>query len=374
MFTRIRKSAGLFAVCLLASGPALAEGYQLTNLVANKQIYMPEIIDPYMVNAWGIAIRPAGAGGHFWINNTDTGTVSLYVGDVGKTKLFQDEVKLITLPAPQKGEKSAPTGQVFNGQPNEFIVTHDGITGPSKFLFCTEEGTILGWTEKKNQDGSFTRPANGVIAVDQSKVGAIYKGMGISVGRAGGNLIYAADFGRSKIDVYDASFKPVMLENGFNRPKTIPADYAPFNIQELGGKLYVTYARLTKEPGEEEQGKGLGHIAEFDFEGRLLRVLEGGKDLDAPWGLAIAPADFGPASGQLLVGNFGDGRIVTYDLASGKQTGTLKRPDGAALEIDGLWGLIFGNGESLGEKNTLYFAAGPAEEIDGVFGKITAVK
>lgn len=359
------------AALLANATPAHAEGYTLKNIVANRQIYMPEIIDPNMVNAWGLAIRPAGAGGHFWINNTDTGTVSLYVGDVGGKELFQDDVKLITLPAADpKAEHSTPTGQVFNGVETEFVVTHDGITGPSKFIFCTEDGTIIGWTEKKNEDGSFIRPSHGVIMVDHSKEGAIYKGITVSVNREGGNRLYAVDFANNRVDMFDASFKPVSVEGAFARPAGVPADYAPFNVQELGGILYITYAKLTKEPGEEEQGTGLGYLAAFDYDGKLIREFEGGKDLDAPWGLAIAPADFGHASGRLLVGNFGDGKIVTYDLATGKQEGVLKRPDGSPLEVEGLWGMLFGNGQSLGDANALYYAAGPAEEADGVFGKI----
>lgn len=353
----------------LSAIPAQAGGYALHNLVANKQIYMPEIVDPHVINAWGLAVRPAGAGGHFWVNNTDTGTVSLYVGDVGDNKLHQDETKLVTLPAPEGStEHSTPTGQVFNGREDEFIVTHDGITGPSKFIFCAEDGTIIGWTEKKNADGTFIRPAHGVIMVDNSKKGAIYKGVTVSQG-LDHNKLYAADFGNNRIDVFDASFKPVKTD-GFKKPGAVPDGYAPFNIQELGGKLYVTYAKLTKEPGEEEQGEGLGHAAVFDYDGKLLQVLEGGKALNAPWGLAIAPEDFGEASGKLLIGNFGDGRIVTYNLATGRQGDVLKRADGQPLEINGLWGLIFGNGESLGARNALYFTAGPADEIDGVFGKI----
>ncbi|MBK9585707.1 MAG: TIGR03118 family protein [Alphaproteobacteria bacterium] len=359
------------AITLFSPSQAKAEGYILQNLVANRQIYMPEIVDPQMVNAWGLAIRPAGAGGHFWINNTDTGTVSLYVGDVGGKKLFQDDVKRITLPAADpKAEHSTPTGQVFNGVETEFVVTHDGITGPSKFIFCTEDGTIIGWTEKKNDDGTFIRPSHGVIAVDQSKQGAIYKGITVSVNREGGNRLYAVDFANNRVDIFDSSFKPLKIEGAFAHPAGVPSDHAPFNVQELGGILYITYARLTKEPGEEEQGTGLGYLAAFDYEGKLIREFEGRKDLDAPWGLAIATADFGQASGRLLVGNFGNGKIVTFDLESGKQAGVLKRPDGNPLEVEGLWGILFGNGQSLGDANALYYAAGPAEEADGVFGKI----
>lgn len=366
------KQCCLFLSVLCIAAPGWCAGYKQTNLVANRQIYMPQIIDPHMVNAWGLAIRPAGAGGHFWINNTDTGTTSLYVGDVGGTALHQDDIKLVTIPALKGAEHSAPTGQVFNGRENEFIVTHDGLTGPGKFLFNTEEGTISGWTEKKNEDGTFTRPSHAKIMIDNSKKGAIYKGLAISQG-LDHNRIYAADFGRHIIDVYGPDFKPAKLgKAAFQRPKEIPAAYAPFNIQELGGKLFVAYAKRGKEAGEEEQGAGLGHLAVFDYDGKLIKVLEGGKALNAPWGLAMAPADFGDAANLLLVGNFGDGKIVTYDYESGLQKDVLKRADGTPVEIEGLWGLIFGNGESLGEKNALYFSAGPADEANGVFGKLEA--
>ena len=371
-------SAALMTVLLLggASSVQASSGYVQENLVANKQIFGAPNIDEHLINPWGIAIRPAGSGGHFWINNTDSGTVSLYVGDVDDKDLFQDDVKLITLPAPKhiKGH-SAPTGQVFNGCDNEFVVTHDGITGPSKFIFATEEGTILGWTEKKNDDGSFVRPSHGVIMADMSRKGAIYKGLAISVGLPS-NRLYAADFGRARIDVFDDNFKPIKLgKDAFKvSAKEIPANYAPFNIQEIGDgdakTLFVTYAKLSKEKGEEEKGEGFGYVAEFNFDGQLIRVLEGRGLLNAPWGLALAPASFGPHGNQLLVGNFGDGRIIAFDVQTGRQVGALKNTKGVDVQIDGLWGMLFGNGQSLGEADHLYFAAGPNDEKDGVFGKL----
>lgn len=364
----------LVAVLILTPILARAEegGYKLQNLVANKQIYGAPIIDKNMVNAWGMAIRPAGAGGHFWINNTDTGTVSLYVGDVGNNKLFQDDVALITIAA-VKGSKehSAPTGEVFNGNPNEFIVTEQGITAGSKFIFCSEDGGISGWTERKNADGTFSRPTTSTLMIDRSKQGAIYKGIALS-SRKENNYLYAADFANKRIDVFNAQWKPVKLEKtAFRVPsQQIPVNYAPFNIENFGGKLYVAYAKLTKVPGEEEKGVGFGYVAEFDFDGNLLRVLESKGKLNAPWGMAVAPDNFGPASNKLLVGNFGDGRIVAFDLGTGKQGEYLQTAQGEPVEIDGLWDLIFGNGESLGESNHLYFSAGPNDEKDGVFGKL----
>ncbi|MBY0428968.1 MAG: TIGR03118 family protein [Alphaproteobacteria bacterium] len=364
-------------ILMLVPQMVMADGYKLTVLVANKQIYAPQIVDKHMVNAWGLAIRPAGAGGHFWVNNTDTGTVSLFVGDTSERVLYQDSIPFVTIALPPfaKVNHSAPTGQVFNGNEKEFIITQDDLTAPSKFIFCTEEGTISGWTERKNADGTFTRPKTSLLKIDNSKKGAIYKGLAIST-KPDGNRLYAADFGRKRMDVFDNTYKPLNLgKAAFALPdKSIPSGYAPFNVQELGGSLYVAYAKLSREVGEEQKGEGLGYVAEFDFDGKFIRSLDGGKLLNAPWGLALAPSQFGKYSGALLVGNFGDGRIVAFDKASGKALDVLRAPNNEPIEIDGLWGMLFGNGVHLGRANHLYFAAGPNHEKDGVFGKLEPVQ
>ena len=302
----------LTTVFAFAPHLAAAEGYKLTVLAANKQVYAPQIVDKHMVNAWGLAIRPAGAGGHFWVNNTDSGTVSLYVGDTADRALYQDSIPFVTIAQPKHAKEahSAPTGQVFNGNENEFIITQDDLTAPSKFIFCTEGGTISGWTERKNPDGTFTRPKTSLLKVDNSKQHAIYKGLAIS-NKPDGNRLYAADFGRKHIDVFDNAYRPLDLgKTAFALPqKSIPAGFAPFNVQELGGSLYVAYAKLSKEAGEEQKGEGFGYVAEFDYDGKFIRLLDGGKLLNAPWGLALAPEKFGKYSGVILVGNFGDGHI-----------------------------------------------------------------
>lgn len=366
----------LAAVVAFAAQPSMAEGYKLTNLVANKQIYAPQIVNKDMVNAWGLAIRPAGAGGHIWVNNTDTGTSSLYIGDTKEKALYQDETPFITIALP-KGSKeshSTPTGQVFNMNDKEFTITQDGITGPAKFMFVTEDGTLSAWTEKKKDDGSFERPNESLLMVDNSKKGAVYKGLALST-KADGNHLYAANFAGKSVDVFDNTFRQVKLGKGaFVLPaKTIPAGYSPFNVQELDGSLYVVYAKLAphaKKPGEEEKGEGFGYVAEFDFDGTFKRVFDGGKMLNAPWGIARAPKNFGKYSGAILVGNFGDGRIVAFDKPSGKAIDVLRTPGGEPIEIDGLWGMLFGNGIHLGQVNHLYFSAGPNDEKDGVFGKL----
>ena len=212
-----------------------------------------------------------------------------------------------------------------------------------------------------------------VITVDNSAHGAIYKGLAVTDSPSN-NRLFAANFGQDRIDVWDKQFKAIIPPGLFSVPDgTIPKDYAPFNIQNSNGTLYVAYAKLSGTPGEELQGPGLGYLASFDLNGNFLHVWEGKDLLNAPWGLAIAPSDFGEFSNALLVGNFGDGTIVGYDQTTRTPIGYLRDPAGNPITIDGLWGLTFGNGASLGEANHLYFTAGPHEEADGLFGKLQAV-
>jgi uncharacterized protein (TIGR03118 family) len=291
---------------------------------------------------------------------------------VNGKELFQDDTKLIAIAqAPGKKGHAAPTGQIFNGESDEFIVQGEGISGGSKFIFVTEDGTISGWTENKDSAGNLIRQTKSVLTVDNSKKGAIYKGVALSTG-LDENLLYAADFANKRIDIFNADWEAVKLERtAFQVPTNqIPASYGPFNIQTIGDKLYVAYALTGKERGEEIQGEGRGYVAEFDFDGKLERVFKGHDKLNAPWGIALAPDNYGPASGKLLVGNFGSGRITAFNLSTGEQEEYLKRADGQPVQIEGLWALVFGNGESLGKSNHLYFAAGPQDEKDGVFGKV----
>ncbi|WP_287127785.1 TIGR03118 family protein [Candidatus Cyanaurora vandensis] len=351
--------------------------YAQRNLVANNPVFQPQLLDPLVRNAWGISIRPAGLGGHFWIANTETGTSSTYVGDTETTPLYQDDLKFVTVVGSQL--PSTPTGQTFSGSATDFMVTGEGITGPSRFLWATEDGTISGWAERVNEDGSIARMTSSVVVQDRSQQGAIYKGLTAST-FARGNRLYAANFGQGQIEVYNEAFRPVprnWTERGFERPFLRPADipggYAPFNVQYLKGRVFVTYAKTTADPNTEEQGPGLGYVAIFDWYGNHIRTLDHSPKLNAPWGLVIAPADFGPLSGALLVGNFGDGTIVAFNQATGEQLGYLLDTTGAPLKIDGLWGLIFGNGESLGRADYLYFTAGPNGEEDGLFGSLNLV-
>lgn len=377
------KISALLALSVLMTLPVAAQScYAQRNLVSNRPDFAPQIVDPLVVNAWGLSLRPAGLGGHWWVANTDTGTSTLYVGDTETTPLFQDGLKVVTVAAPLGASASTPTGQVFSGSTTDFIVSGEGVTGPSRFMWVTEDGTISGWAERLNPDGTFTRMTTSVITVNRGPKGAYYKGLAVTDYPEGGNYLYAANFGQRQVEVYDGAFKRVRwLWSGgrprrpFQQPGTIPADFAPFGVQYIAAtqKVYVTYAKVTEDPNTEEQGAGLGYVAEFGPKGQLVRVLEHSERLNAPWGVVLAPADFGSLSGKLLVGNFGGGAIVAFDLVTGLQTGYLLNTQGETARVDGLWGLSFGNGQSLGRSNYLYFAAGPNEEADGLFGSLNEV-
>lgn len=369
--------------------PLRAEGYTQTNLVASTTAYGAAIVDPSLVNAWGIAIRPAGLGGHFWVESNGGGTTNQYIGDVGGTTLYSDDLRLVTVPGPSTGQMvstGTPTGVVFNPG-GEFTITQGSITEPAKFLFVTDTGTISAWTERKNPDGSFDRPAFAKLMVDQSSADARY--FGIAMG-PGGNRIHVANFGdNAGIQSFDSGFSeasnPGAFANPFSASANVrPGDYAPFNIQTLAGpdgpSLFVPYAKTQEDSsrpghvlgGEELSGPGLGRLAQFDASGALMQVWDDRGLLNAPWGVAFAPDDFGLYGGKLLVGNFGDGTIVAFDPSTHRAIDYLRDDQGNIISIDGLWGLQFGNGASLGRADALYFAAGPNGETEGLFGRLQA--
>lgn len=372
------RSLPFLAFAALLSAGAAQAAYVRTDLVSNDTSRYPaQLQDPNLVNAWGVALRPAGLGGHWWIGNAGSGTTTLYVGDTPSTPLFQDGLATVTVTQPPTlMGASTPTGVVFSAHPTDFGVTAGGVAGPSRFLFATDGGVIAGWTEQARTPPAtgFDRPLVTGTVVDNSAAGAKYFGLGVTT-LANDNRLFAADFGRNRVDVFDKGFAALDLGPNAFRVTDGSLDqsaYAPFNVQVIDGLVYVAYAKLTAEPGEEEAGAGLGTVAVFDADGRHLRTLQGGGLLNAPWGLAVAPAGFGELSGALLVGNFGDGSIVGFDRATGRQLDYLRATNGEPLLVDGLWGLAFGNGQSLGRADALYFAAGPDDETGGIFGRIAA--
>jgi uncharacterized protein (TIGR03118 family) len=308
-----------------------------------------------LVNAWGVAFNPTGA---VWVANNHSGTSTLYDGDGNIIPL------VVQIPGPiTSADPGAPAGIVFNASTN-FKVTKGNASEASPFIFATEQGTIAAWSPKIDLTHATT-------VVDNSRKNTIYKGLALSAG-GNGNLLYATDFHNNKIDVFDSNFQPTTVLGKFFDP-AIPAGFAPFGIQAIGGDIYVTYAKQDADKEDDVVGKGLGFVDVFDPNGFLLRRIAARGHLNAPWGLALAPAGFGRFSNCLLVGNFGDGHINAYDLVSGRFVGQLRNHNHRPIEIDGLWGLAFGNGFAAQPVNTLYFASGPGDEEHGLYGSI-AVK
>jgi len=248
-------------------------------------------------------------------------------------------------------------------------VVSDGTnSGPARFLFASENGKISGWSPAVPPPG----PSTQAFVAFSSPSGAIYKGLAIA-NTISGDRLYATDFRNARVEVLDGSFNPVSLPGGFVDPK-IPKGYAPFGIQTLSGSIFVTYAKQDANAQNEVAGKGLGLVDVFDLDGNLIARVATHNQLNAPWGLAIAPDGFGEFSGNLLIGNFGDGQILAYtmtdDLRLFTPNGVLKDASHKPIVIDGLWGIGFGNGQEAGPTNDLYFASGPAGESHGAFGRV----
>jgi uncharacterized protein (TIGR03118 family) len=341
-------SIALLAIAVVVQpGTARAASYQQINLVSDVP-GQADRTDPKLVNPRGIAVVPNG---NLWVADNGTGVSTIYHADGSPLSL------VVTVPPPTGStDTAAPTGIVFNATP-DFMVTADSKTGASFFLFATEDGTISGWSPQVSQ-------TQAVLAVDRSGSHAVYKGLALG-SNASGNFLYAANFYAAAIDVFDKDFQPASLPGSFADPD-IPAGFAPFNIQNLRGKLYVAYAKQDAAKQDDVPGPGNGYVDVFDTDGHLLQRLVSQGPLDSPWGLARAPAGFGKFSHALLIGNFGDGRINAFDPANGHFLGRLKGADGQPIVIAGLWALAFGKPFS----RSLYFTAGIDDEAHGLFGKI----
>ncbi len=346
------------AAGLCLAGPAWADDeappgafYTPRNLVSDVAVLAPTV-DPNLKNGWGVAFNPNG---FVWVANNGSGTATLYDGNGLPNSL------VVAIPAAGGvSGPGAPTGIVFSSS-NDFVVTKGTLSGPSRFIFATEDGTISGWAP--NVD--FT---HAIVAVDSSSSNAVFKGLALAA-NGNGNFLYAADFHNGKVAVFDSAFHPATLPGNFRDPH-LPAGFAPFGIQNLNGNLYVTYAKQNAERHDDVAGPGLGFVNVFNANGQLLRRIASRGPLNAPWGLAFAPADFGIFSNALLVGNFGDGRISAFELPAGDFLGQLRLADGKPIVIDGLWGIAFGNGIKNQPTNVLFFAAGPNGEKDGLYGRI----
>lgn len=373
------------------NGKLSGNSYGQTNLVANKAEYNPLILEPTFTHGWGLADRPAGSGGHFWVIGNGSGISYEYVGDVNGTPLYQDGLKEVAVPGEPNGAQASPTATAFNGSSN-FVITQDfptgAITAPTKFFFGTINGVISAWTERKKEDGTFDWPSAAIPVIDRSAIGAQY--FGVTTDKAG-NHLYAVDASaRHTIDVFDGNFKDITASSGFANPfdggdGVQVGEFAPFNIQTLskGDKesVFVTYT-TTREPppfnssvffaAPPPPGAPLPatKMAEFDTNGNLLQIWDDGGLLQAAWGVTYAPDDFGAFSNTLLVSSFNSGTVTAFDPNTHKAIDYLRDDAGNPLQVDGIWGMLFGNGASLGDADSLYYSAGPKNATDGVFGRV----
>jgi uncharacterized protein (TIGR03118 family) len=348
---------GLALGAALAAGPTQAREswrYQQRNLVSDGFI-AAEHTDPNLINGWGVAFNPFG---FVWVSSADGGVSTLYDGDGNVQSL------VVAIPSPTEATGGHPTGIVYNGS-SGFVVTQGLASGPSRFILAPEEGVIAGWAPAVNV-------TQAVRVVDHSADGAIYKGLALSAGGSG-QLLYATDFRNARVDVFNNQYQPVTLPDGAFTDPNLPADYAPFGIQAINGDIYVTYAKQNADRTEEETGRGLGYVDAYDPNGRLLRRVASKGHVNAPWGLTLAPIGFGGFGGALLVGNFGDGRILAYEPMFGIPFGNLRDGANRPIEIEGLWGLAFGNGFANQPVDTLFFAAGPEDEEHGLYGRLDPI-
>ncbi|MGO9605430.1 MAG: TIGR03118 family protein [Candidatus Binataceae bacterium] len=300
--------------------------------------------DKYLINPWGLAFGPGTA---IWIADNNSGLATLYTSS---GKLLKP---IVTIPPPSgKSGPAAPTGVVFNPRQSEF--------GGSLFIFCTEDGTISTWNQS---NGSMAQ-----LAVDNSAKNAVYKGIALGT-NASGDLLFVADLNNAVVTVFDTNFDEVTVPGGFVDPN-LPANFSPFGITNINGNLYVSYAMPDSARTDEVNAAGNGFVDVFDTDGNLIRRLISNGALNSPWGMALAPSNFGSLSGALLVGNFGDGHINAFDPTTGAPVGQLTGMKGQVLVVGGVWSLVFGDG-SVGATNTLFFTGGPNNQADGIFGTFT---
>ncbi len=432
------------------ASPTTSNRYTTSTFVANTATYSPTIgTEPGFVDAWGIAIRPPGVPGHFWVL---AGNKSYeYIGGVtGKTvapcttagalcadlaPLLANTVSFPDFPLDGNGQpdivNNHSTGVVFNPNAASFVITQTPVppssslapvTAGAKFLFATNYGAIYAWTERKRADGTFDRSDQAVKIFDSrsdpNDCGQFY-GMALS---PASDRLYVADFGTDtsvctgaaavtnvsksfRVRAFDSAIQQngtlrditVTLNGGAafanpfaaNPARIVAGDFVPWNVGLIGSSIFVAYAQVQQDPNRaagtplpaaEVHAPGAGRIAEFDLNGKLIAVWDDKGLLNAPWGIALAPGNFGALSGTLLVGNFGDydaggslGAITAFDASAKRAVNVVRGMDGAPLLVPGIWGMVFGNSDTLGDSNALYYAAGPNGELDGTFGSVRYV-
>jgi len=360
------------AASLVSSTLGMAQAYQQTNLVSDIQGLAPTP-DGHLLNPWGLTAGPTTP---WWVSDNNGGVSTLYNGNTGA--IVPLVVNIPPLDAQGNG-KGTPTGVVFTGA-SGFMFQANDQKAASVFTFVTEDGTIVAWGPGINPNDL---PHDAFVVVDNSTkptaaTGAVYKGATIAQMTAGGPFfLYVTNIRAARVEVYDTNFHRVHLGDGDNdgddqafKDHEIPHGFAPFNVQEVNGNLYVTYARQNATKHDDFDFPGFGFVDKFSPRGRLLQRLERGPWLNAPWGVALAPANFGFFSNHVLIGNAGSGQIAVYDVESGRFDGLLRDANGHAIQNDRLWALRFGNGQNTGSgpSNWLFFTAGISDEADGLFG------
>ena len=351
----IALAAGLTAGLVACSSdddvttPVLPTAYEDVKLVADVSGLGATVVDPALVNPWGLAFS---AGGTIWTSNNRTHTSTLYSGTGVRSSL------VVTIPGSAGATAGAPTGIVFNPATNpatDFVLANGN---KASFIFSSEDGTITAWN---NGSG-----ANAQIVANQSSTGAVYKGLALA-SNGGANFLYATNFKANKVDVFDRTFK---LVSSFT-DATVPAGYAPFGIHNINGQLYVTFAKQLAPDNEDDRpGVGNGYVDIFNPDGTLVKRFASNGRLNSPWAVALAPAAFGSAGGNILIGNFGDGQIGAYDATTGVFRGFLHDATNVPISILGLWDLKWGVGSA--PATTLYYSAGPSGETHGLLGTLTA--
>jgi len=353
-------TAALGAVSASASTNTHVTTYRQINLVSD-QPGKASLMDPDLVNAWGLAASPgtnAKPGSPLWVADNGSDKATLYAAGSSPTSVSK-------VPLTVNVTGAAPTGQVFNADPNAFIVKDSqGNSGPALFLFDTENGTIDGWAP--NVGGP--APSTVTEVARDNGANAVYKGLAEATVN-GKSFLYATNFRSGRVEAYDSTFTPVEMPDGLFVDPGLPAGYGPFGIAEIKGMLYVTFAKQDATLHDDAAGPGHGFVDIFTNTGAFVRRLVSRGALNSPWGLALAPRSFGMFGGDLLVGNFGNGLIHVYNATNGAPLGQLRRHNGLPIVIDGLWALQFGNGNAA-KTNELVFSAGPNGESHGLLGKI----
>ena len=356
-------AAGTLAAGALGAAPAGATAhvttYRQINLVSD-QAGKANLLDTDLVNAWGLAASPgtnAAPGSPLWVADNGSDKATLYQGASATS------VSKVGLTVSVTG--AAPTGQVFNGDGSAFTVRDDqGNSGSSLFIFDTENGTIDGWAP--NVGGP--SPSMVTEVARDNGANAVYKGLAIAQVN-GKSFLYASNFRSGRVEAYDSTFTPVEMPGGLFVDRGLPNGYGPFGIAEIKGMLYVSFAKQDATLHDDVAGSGHGFVDVFTNNGKFVRRLVSHGALDSPWGMALAPASFGQFGGDLLVGNFGNGLINVYNPDNGAHLGVLRQSNGVPIQIDGLWGLMFGNGNAA-KTGELVFSAGPSDESHGLLGKI----